>query len=159
LELAGVDVGDRWRLVADAWRKHIDDHVLAFNDLHLACAAARSPVRDDSGRLRQSLRRYVAEAKGDNRDTTADVGLPVVEGMFAFGDGDYRRALGALLPVVRRVHRIGGSHAQRDLVAMTTVAAAQRAGDKSVARALLAERVALRPTPRVREAYERVRRA
>ena len=31
LELAGVDVGDRWGPVARAWRAHADDHVLAFN--------------------------------------------------------------------------------------------------------------------------------
>ena len=43
LELEGIDVGDRWAPVADKWMAHVDDHVLAFNDLHCAFAAARSP--------------------------------------------------------------------------------------------------------------------
>ena len=42
LELAGVDVGERWAPVARQWMAHVDDHVLAFNDLHLALAASRS---------------------------------------------------------------------------------------------------------------------
>ena len=55
LELAGVDVGDRWGRVARAWMAHVEDHVLAFNDLHCALAAARSPDPDDVKRLRRSL--------------------------------------------------------------------------------------------------------
>ena len=35
LELEGVDVGERWAPVARQWMAHVDDHVLAFNDLHL----------------------------------------------------------------------------------------------------------------------------
>ena len=46
LELAGIDVGDRWAPVASTWMAHVDDHLLAFNDLHCAFAAARSPDPD-----------------------------------------------------------------------------------------------------------------
>ncbi len=48
LELEGVDVGDRWAPVADRWMAHVNDHVLAFNDLHCAFAGgavARSRPR------------------------------------------------------------------------------------------------------------------
>ena len=55
LELAGVDVGERWGPVARAWMAHVDDHVLAFNDLHLALAASRSKDAGDALRLRRSL--------------------------------------------------------------------------------------------------------
>jgi tetratricopeptide (TPR) repeat protein len=55
LELEGVDVGDRWAPVADAWMAHAHDHLLAFNDLHCAFAAARSPDLDHAIRLVRSL--------------------------------------------------------------------------------------------------------
>jgi tetratricopeptide (TPR) repeat protein len=155
LELAGVDGGDRWRAVAAAWMRHVDDHALAFNDLHLACAAARSPNPDDSVRVRDSLKAFIANASGDIRDTTAEVGAALVEGVLRFGEGDYRGALASMLPVARRAQRIGGSHAQRDLIAMTMIAAAERAGERNLSRALLAERRERRPTSNVRAAFTR----
>ena len=87
LELAGVDVGDRWRAVAAAWMRHVDDHALAFNDLHLACAAARSPNRDDGARVRDSLKAFIANASGDIRDTAAEVGAALVEGVLKIRRG------------------------------------------------------------------------
>jgi hypothetical protein len=63
----------------------------------------------------------------------------------AFGAGDYARTATLLRPVRSGAHRFGGSHAQRDLIDLTLLAAADRAGDRSLAAALAAERVALRP--------------
>jgi tetratricopeptide (TPR) repeat protein len=155
LELEGVDVGPRWAPVAEAWRRHVDDHVLAFNDLHLALAAARSPDPEDSKRLRASLAAYVERGQGDNRDTTAEVGLPIIDGVLKFAAADYRGAIEAITPVARRAIRIGGSHAQRDIVTLTLIAAAERAGDRALLRALLAERASVRPTAKVKEALAR----
>ncbi len=158
LELAGVDVGERWAPVARQWMAHVDDHVLAFNDLHLALAASRSKDAGDVSRLRRSLDDYQRFGAGDNRDVTAEVGRSLVEGMLAFGAGDYAGAIAALAPARYQAFRIGGSHAQRDIVNQTLIAAAERSGQWNLARALLAERVAVKPTARVKQAYERARR-
>ncbi|RBP17317.1 hypothetical protein DFR50_103204 [Roseiarcus fermentans] len=155
LELEGVDVGDRWAPVARAWRGHVDDHVLAFNDLHAALAAARSPDPEDATRLRRSLDDYVGAGRGHNHTVTAEVGRRLVEGMLRYGEGRDAEAIEAILPARYDAHRIGGSHAQRDIVALTLIAAAERSGRWRLARALLAERLALRPTAGVRERYER----
>jgi len=155
LELAGVDVGDRWGPVARAWMAHVDDHVLAFNDLHAALAAARSLERADVTRLRGSLDDYLRKAHGHNPKVTAEVGRSLIEGVLAFGAGDYASAVEALLPVRYEAIRIGGSHAQRDIVNQTLIAAAERSGKWRLARALIAERLAERNTRRTQEAYER----
>ena len=56
--------------------------------------------------------------------------------------------------------RIGGSHAQRDIINLTLIAAAERSGQWSLAHALLAERVGVRPTPRTKAQYaQALRRA
>ncbi|MDQ0471188.1 tetratricopeptide repeat protein [Labrys wisconsinensis] len=154
LELAGGDAGDRWQPVAEQWLAHVDDHVLAFNDLHIALAVSRAGDRDGVLRLRRSIDAYVRHGRGDNRDITADVGLRLIEGVLAFAEGDHVRAIERILPIRYKVIRIGGSHAQRDLVTQTLIAAAQRAGRTGLARALLAERLAVRPTERTRRAYE-----
>jgi tetratricopeptide (TPR) repeat protein len=140
LELAGVDVGDRWALVANTWMAHVDDHLLAFNDLHCAFAAARSPEPDHAARLRQSLDDYERLGSGENRQVTFEIGRRLIEGVFAFATNDDKRAVDAILPVRNDAARIGGSHAQRDVINLTLIAAAQRSGQRSLARALLAER-------------------
>jgi tetratricopeptide (TPR) repeat protein len=157
LELAGVDVGDRWRPVAEAWMRHVDDHVSAFNDLHLALAAARSPDASDAGRVRASLDAYQRLGAGDNHRVTVEVGRALIDGMLAFAAGAYAEAIDALSSARNEAIRIGGSHAQRDIVAQTLIAAAERSGRWRLARALLAERAAIRPTARVKAAYERAR--
>ena len=154
LELAGVDVGDRWTPLARAWMAHVDDHVLAFDDLHCALAAARSPDAGDVTRFRHSLEAYDREGVGYNRQVTAEVGRRVIEGALAFAAGDYERAVEEIVPVRYEAARIGGSHAQRDIINQTLIAAAERSGKWRLARALLAERLALRPTARTKAAYE-----
>ena len=131
--------------------------MLAFNDLHAALAAARSPDPDDAARLRRSLDAYVRDGRGHNRDGDGR-GRPAARR----GDASLRRrrdaeAIEAILPVRYEAHRIGGSHAQRDIVTLTLIAAAERSGQWRLARALLAERAALRPTVKVKARYERAR--
>ena len=157
LELAGSAVGGRWAQVASAWRAHAEDHALAFNDLHCAFAASRSPDPDDGRRLLRSLDDFAHRGRGHNRQVTVEVGRPLIEGVLAFGAGDYARAIDLMLPVRYDAVRIGGSHAQRDIINLTLIAAAERGGQWSLARALLAERVAERPTSPTRTAYERAR--
>ncbi len=75
-----------------------------------------------------------------------EVGLPVARALAAFGRGRHADALDLLLPVRAGLHRFGGSHAQRDVVQLTLVEAALRAGNAAQARALAAERVDLKRT-------------
>ena len=158
LELEGADVGERWAPVARQWMAHVDDHLLAFNDLHCAFAAARSKDPDDVGRLARSLDAYERSGAGDNRQVTIEVGRRLIDGALRFADGDYGGAVEAILPVRNEAIRVGGSHAQRDILNLTLIAAAERSGQWSLARALLAERFASRPTARTKAAYEKARR-
>ena len=132
LELAGVDVGNRWGPVARAWMDHVEDHVLAFNDLHCAMAAARSSDPHDLISFRRSLDAYEQRGSGHNHRVTAEVGRRFIDGVIAYALGDWGRAIDAILPVRFETFRIGGSHAQRDLINRTLFAAAERAGDRAL---------------------------
>jgi tetratricopeptide (TPR) repeat protein len=145
VELAGGDVGERWGPITAAWFRHVDDHILAFNDMHIAFCAARS---GNQHRLQVlgSLDDYQATGSGDNHAVTVSVGRQVVEAVLAFGAEDYAKTVDLLLPIRYETVKIGGSNAQRDILAQTLIAAAERLGDYRLARALLNERVALRPT-------------
>jgi len=50
----------------------------------------------------------------------------VARALIAFGRGDYARATQALGVLPASAHRIGGSHAQRDLRYLTLLEAVQR---------------------------------
>ena len=159
LELEGVDVGARWAPLSRQWAAHVHDHVLAFNDLHLALAAARAPDPALRDLFADSLDAYAREGEGDNAGVTAAVGRPLFEAFFAFAEGRYADAVERMIPLRYEVWRIGGSHAQRDIVNLTAIVAAERAGETKLARALLAERAALRPTPRWQARLKRARGA
>ena len=157
LELEDVNVGDRWAPVRRAWGAHLHDHTLAFNDLHLAFAAARDPGL--AVQLRDSLDAFADEAEGDTAVVMAAVGRPLIEAMLHFGEERWAEAAEVIQPLRYDVWRIGGSHAQRDVVDLTLISAAERAGERRLARALLAERAAARPTARWRERLAKAKAA
>lgn len=145
LQLAGVNVGERWQALREHWYAHLDAQVLVFNDAHIAMVAGGLRDKAALARLDRSISRYVAERKGTNRDITAAVGHAVVRALAAFAQGDHAETIDLLLPVRYEIWRIGGSHAQRDLFTQTLIAACLGAQRWPLARALLAERVALKP--------------
>ncbi|HXT07121.1 MAG TPA: tetratricopeptide repeat protein [Roseiarcus sp.] len=155
LELEGVDVGSRWGPVRKYCAAHVHDHVLAFNDLHLALAVGGEPKL--AAMFSDSLDAYRHEGEGDNAVVMAQVGRPLINAMLDFAQRRYAEAAERILPLRYDVWRIGGSHAQREVVDLTLIAAAERAGESKLARALIAERAALRPTARWQARLERAR--
>ena len=89
LHLRGVDVGDRWQAVADAWEPVEDAGNYAFNDAHAAMAFV------GAGRTAVARARDRGAEGGDGSATTTtplftrEVGHPVVLAIKAFGDGNY----------------------------------------------------------------------
>jgi hypothetical protein len=75
----------------------------------------------------------------------AEVGVPLARALIAFAQGKPAQAVDGLLAVRPIAQRFGGSHAQRDILSLTLLEAARRAGDRAVAAAVLAERVAAKP--------------
>jgi hypothetical protein len=70
----------------------------------------------------------------------------VGDGVQAFRRLDaYGQAVDLLRDLRLIAHRFGGSHAQRDVLALTLVEAALRGGARNLAKALTAERMALKP--------------
>jgi len=145
LMLRGVDVGDRWQLLADAWHSSARDGFYAFNDVHAVMALVGAGRWSEIDAVIGGLERAAAGC-GTNAMMSREVGLPVARALAAFGRGRYEVAIDELLPVRARVNRFGGSHAQRDVVHLTLIEAALRGGRASLARALAAERIGVKPS-------------
>ncbi|HSC96732.1 MAG TPA: tetratricopeptide repeat protein [Burkholderiales bacterium] len=139
LHLRGVDVGDRWAAVARNWEPFASAGNYAFNDMHAMMAFVGAGRRDAAAAVLEAQRAAI-EGTGDNAQFTREVGGPATRAIKAFGDGDYAETVRLLRPIRSYAHRFGGSHAQRDLIDLTLIAAASRAGQDRLAQALLAER-------------------
>jgi hypothetical protein len=145
LHLRGIPVGDRWRELASAWEPLAEDGYYSFNDAHAMMAFVADGRAVAARRLLATLERAAAGA-GTNAAMAREVGLPLARALAAFGAGDYAAAVPLLARVRPIASRFGGSNAQRDIIALTLLEAALRAGQTPLARALAAERTDLKPT-------------
>lgn len=148
LRLEGVDVGDRFERVADRWQAKAEGErgFYAFNDLHAVMSFAATGRDADSARVLAEMRATAAHGAGANRAMTRDIGLPLAEAMLDFAQGRTLQAAARIEAVRDIAHGFGGSHAQRDVLALTLIEAARRGGDLPRARHVLAERLVHRPT-------------
>jgi tetratricopeptide (TPR) repeat protein len=144
LEQRGVAVGHRWNELIERAAQRRDDHITVFADTHYAIALAASEP-DAAAGWDQSARAYATQSRETQAAIMDEVGLALGTAAIAHRRGDFSAALDRLLPLRAAIHRIGGSHAQRDPFAELLIDAAVKAGRHDVARDLLRERLAARP--------------
>lgn len=130
LELAGVNVGGRWDAVANVVRELAGGSVLAFVDAHYALALGAVPPLQE---------------RGSTGRVHGAVGRAACDAAVAWRAKDHARVIARLAPVRHELHRIGGSHAQRDLFTLILLDSAMKTGNLPLAKTLRAERAALRP--------------
>lgn len=144
LHLRGVALGDRWDALAARWAAVSGASTYAFNDLHAMMAFVGADRMGDAARLLDAQAQALA-AGGDNAGFLSDVGVGATQAIHHFALGRHAEAVELLRRVRREAARFGGSHAQRDLLDLTLIAAAERAGDAPLADALRRERAVARP--------------
>lgn len=146
LQLEGVDIGNRMVDVADAWQDDLEAEAgfYAFNDFHAALAFAGARRAKALGRLRSRLDSAAWE-EGANAEMTRLVAIGACDGVRAFGQRCYAEAVEKLLDIRDVSSRFGGSHAQRDLLALTLIEAARLAGNVRLAAHIANERLMQKP--------------
>jgi len=136
----GVDVGDRWVELADKAEARIGDCLSTFTLPHWMMALAATGRTQAAARMLDAMRDAAARP-----DTIApilrDAAIPVCEAVLAHAQGDHARAVSVMRPAIGVMHRMGGSHAQQDVLEQLFLDAAMKAGAEEDARLLL-ERVA-----------------
>ncbi|KAL6063489.1 Tetratricopeptide repeat protein 38 [Balamuthia mandrillaris] len=133
LTMEGVDVGKRWEEILPLWEPHVEDHLLAFNDVHLAMTAGGAHRKDISSHLLNSLHNWVNNNNSINNNpqrtnfkVTSQVGIPLCKAFLHYHDGHFRAVMESFLPILEatdlqkvndksNILLIGGSHAQRDV--------------------------------------------
>jgi tetratricopeptide (TPR) repeat protein len=130
---------------ADAYaRRYFPKLSLPFVELHMALLSAATHNR---AALEERLR-VIEQRRSDGKLPAGPVVPQICRAMRAFADEDYSSCVIHLEPVLGEVVRIGGSHAQREIIEDTFIVALLRGGELPRARALLDRRLHRRPSPR-----------
>ncbi|MDQ6604736.1 MAG: hypothetical protein M3Z19_18605 [Chloroflexota bacterium] len=116
----------------------------AFADVH--AAMAYGAVGDDAAMDRMIDGLSALDAQG--HPIAGKVTLPIVRGLRAFSHGAYDETVRQLAPIMSEVVRIGGSHAQREVIEDTLLQAYLRTERFDAAEALLRTRLGRRETAR-----------
>jgi len=133
-----------WLEADGAAQKLFPKSGLPFADVHMALFAAATQNRDALAARLAVIEQRLAEGK-----LPAGPVVPAIcRALTAFADEDHAACVQALAPVLGEVVRIGGSHAQRELIEDTFIVALMRSGDLSRARTLLDARLHRRPSMR-----------
>jgi hypothetical protein len=114
LELAGIDVGERWHDVANYLAPRLHDHVLPFLDVQYLYGLARAG-RPEAQTLMRNIEAHAARAPAHSRAVWQGVAVPTAHGLLAHATGDWSAAARQLALALPNLEQIGGSHAQRDL--------------------------------------------
>ena len=156
LQLLGVDVGERWQRLLAGWRleSNAAGHSV-FNDMHATLALLGA---GETASAADWVALAIAQAErrpGWNREVSRAVGAPLMHGLLAFGAGRFDSAFEAMAPLRAGLAGIGGSHAQRDVVGQTMLAAAASGVHRAAGRALLDERCRSRPSTPLTRHWQR----
>jgi hypothetical protein len=117
---------------------------IPFADVHMALFAAAT---HNAAALEQRLG-VIEQRLSEGKLAAGPVVPKICRAMSAFAGADYQGCIRHLEPVLDDVVRIGGSHAQRQIIEDTFIVALMRGGELARARTLLDQRLHRRPSPR-----------
>jgi len=146
LERQGVDVGERWREIADKAQARVGDCLSAFTLPHWMMALAATERHAVAESLLQAMREHGA-GPSSTAGAVREVALPVCEAVLANRRGQHERAITLMTPVLERLHELGGSHAQRDVLEQLYLDSSVKANRSAEVRRLLDGLAARFPVP------------
>lgn len=125
LELAGVDVGDRWDHLADSLVERPERHTSGFLDMHTALVYSRRPHHEAAQGFFANSEVAHGDGTSENSENFRSVVRPLVHAIKT-ADAQPAVALATLEKLDDQLFRIGGSIAQRDLIPKTRTFLANR---------------------------------
>ncbi|MFO1024446.1 MAG: tetratricopeptide repeat protein [Acetobacteraceae bacterium] len=145
----GIPAGDRWTELADKAEARIGDCQSVFTLPHWMMALAATG-RDTAAQRMLGAMEDFAAADGPLPALVKAIGLPVTRAVLANGQGRHADAVAHMRPIIGDMYRLGGSHAQQDVLEQVYLDSALKAGADDDVRLIL-ERVSGRhPVPPAR---------
>jgi tetratricopeptide (TPR) repeat protein len=115
LERQSVDVGNRWIEIADKAERRIGDCLSVFTLPHWMMALAATGRWSATRRMLDEMCAY-SRGSRSNAAVIGEIALPICEAVLAHRRGQYSTALDLMRPIMSETQRMGGSHAQHDVL-------------------------------------------
>jgi tetratricopeptide (TPR) repeat protein len=142
LNLTGQPTPAEWQALTPSLDRLRQTRTYLFNQMHVALGLTGSRRLDWATAYVDGLR---ARLNPERPGLVGEVGIPLVEGLIAYANGDYVGAIASLQPIHDRIINIGGSHAQRELFSDILLDAALQTRAYDVASSLLESKRRYRP--------------
>ena len=136
MEIAGLNVGDRWQQLAQYLKPRATDTVQPFLTLQYLYGLARADYAE-ADTLMAAVADKAARSEAFDRLVWRDVALPAARGVLAHARRDWATAATNLTIANPRMVEIGGSHAQRDLFGQLLLDAHLKLGNWRIAEQML----------------------
>ncbi len=143
----GVDVGSRWNEIADKAEARIGDCLSPFTLPHWMMALAATRRLESGERMLDAMRTYAASAGTLNARLVGDYALPISEALLLRAKGDPAAAARVMRPAIGGMYRLGGSHAQQDVLEQLFLDCAVAAGSNDDVALILARVAGRHPVP------------
>jgi hypothetical protein len=135
---------DAWRDLADYAERRFPRAGNSFIDVHMAMLAAMT----GNWTALEARTADLDIRRASGRLPAGSVVPDICRAARAFAEQDYRACVRILAPASAEVVRIGGSHAQREMIEDTLLIALMKSGEAAKARELLDRRLHRRPSLR-----------
>lgn len=136
MEIAGLDVGDRWQQLAEYLRPRARDVLQPFLTLQYLYGLARAD-HAEADTLLAAVEEKARASDAFDRLVWREVALPAARGVYAHAKRDWPTAARNLSIANPRMTEIGGSHAQRDLFGQILLDAHLKLGNWRIAADML----------------------
>jgi tetratricopeptide (TPR) repeat protein len=143
LERQGVDVGERWAELADKAEARIGDCLSVFTLPHWMMALTAARRWDAAGRALEAMHAFASGGQGTVAPLVREHALPIGKALLARAKGEPGTACDLMRPALHGMHRLGGSHAQQDVLwqlFLDCAVAAHRRDDVELVLARMASR-------------------
>ncbi|HXT79689.1 MAG TPA: tetratricopeptide repeat protein [Acetobacteraceae bacterium] len=142
----GVDPGDRWIELADKAEQRIGDCLSVFTLPHWMMALAATGREQAARRMLAGMRDFAA-GTGIIARLVKEIGVPLCEAVLAHGQGRFDDAVALMRPILGDLYRLGGSHAQQDVLEQLFLDAALKADRRDDVRLLIERAAGGNPVP------------
>lgn len=159
LELYGVNVSMQWQTLVDLCVERVNNHASAFSNIHdmmVLCATGKNRQADVLLNSMMDMHGSF-NSIGSLSESYQQVGIPVCKAIMAHYNKDYAQVIRELGDVRHQLHRMGASHAQRDVFFHMLAHAAEQEQESDLHRIIIEdiERLGFCKVPE-RAAYKNV---